>query len=257
MPPNESSIFCVVSLWYQIEKNIRNNARPQPSLGSHSWELQSQKWECRDRSTYTQNTVNKRVHKMLTWKTLRGKNHGSPQMLNYHYVKRIQQGGTEATTSCSHSSPGGGYNRESLCVSHSLSLSFSLSLSLSLSLCVTLCIAVTPNNSIHHHTLFALGYIYTNMTFGLFTNIVTNRLTETYFHLCRLHLVRGSQWACVIRFSPGLSLPGTHIPSGGTEIVIYETSRWLKYGAVLLADPIYASWHSWMRLAGLINFLSV
>ena len=138
-----------------------------------------------------------------------------------------------------------------------LSLSLTLSLSLSLSLCVTLCIAVTQNNSIHHHTLFALGYIYTNMTFGLFTNIVTNRLTETYFHLCRLHLVRGSQWACVIRFSPGLSLPGTHIPSGGTEILTYETSRWLKYGAVLLTDPIYASWHSLMRSTRLINFLFV
>ena len=51
---------------------------------------------------------------ILTWKPLKGKNHGSPQTPNYHYMRGIQSGDTKAMTSCSWSLPGGGYN----CVSN-------------------------------------------------------------------------------------------------------------------------------------------
>ena len=48
---------------------------------------------------------------MLTWKPKCGTNHGSPQTAENHYERRKQQWeSTKATTSCTPSSPHGGYN---------------------------------------------------------------------------------------------------------------------------------------------------
>ena len=82
-------------------------------------------------SFHTQKTGNekhdskeRKVHRRFTWKTQRGKNHGSPQAANCHYVRMYNSEFTEATTSCSHIfATGGGYNR-----GNDLFLSLSLSL---------------------------------------------------------------------------------------------------------------------------------
>ena len=68
----------------------------------------------------------KRRHKMLTWKPKCGKTTAAHRLQNDHYERRIQQWeSTVATTSCTPSSPHGGYNG-----GNDLSLSLSLSLSL-------------------------------------------------------------------------------------------------------------------------------
>ena len=105
--------------------------------------------------------------------------------------------------------------------------------SLSLSLTLTLCPPITLISLytiITTSLLFALGHIYTNMIFGLFTNIApVGPLGHIYIYFPSY----GE------RFSPGLqrsvltgsSLPGTHIPSGGTEILTgtsYDNKEWLQ-----------------------------
>ena len=84
--------------------------------------------------------------------------------------------------------------------------------------CVTLCIAITPTT-----TLFALGHIYTNMTFGLFTNIAPNGLTETCLHICPI--IRSE----VLTGPTSSGSPRAFIiPSGGTEIPTIRTqNNWL------------------------------
>ena len=83
-----------------------------------------------DKYTSTQTMRQKRVHSMFTWKSLRGKNHRSPQT-PIITMSKIQQRNTEATTSCSLPSPSGGYDRLN-------------KVSLSLSLTITLCATVPP-----------------------------------------------------------------------------------------------------------------
>ena len=82
-------------------------------------------------------------------------------------IAGLQQWGTKATTSCSLASPLGGYNRD-----NNLFLSISLSL---------------HSYSLHLIIKFALGHIYTNMTFGLYTNIAQVGLSGTYLHICPFH----------------------------------------------------------------------
>jgi hypothetical protein len=101
----------------------------------------------------------KRIHRILTWKTLRGKNHESPQTPNYHSVRRIQQGAQRQQP-----------------LAHNLRLAAvttetqSLYIALSLSLSLTHYTEVTPI-TLSSSFEFALGHIYTNMTFRLFTYI--------------------------------------------------------------------------------------
>ena len=76
-------------------------------------------------------------------------------------------GCTEATTSCTSTSPHGGYNRGN-------DLYVSLSLSLSLSCCHSLYSYALYTNLKSATTttfMFSLSHIYTYMTFGLFTHV--------------------------------------------------------------------------------------
>ena len=57
------------------------------------------------------------------------------------------------------------------------------------------------------HNKFSLSHIYTNMTFGLFTNIAPVSSKDIYLHICPFHWRicpfhwrRGSHRACNIRF---------------------------------------------------------
>ena len=73
-----------------MTRNMRTITRPQLSLRSCRLESKTHsKWEWREVHIHRDN---ERVHKMLTWKTLKGKNHGSPQTPNYHYVKEYNRG---------------------------------------------------------------------------------------------------------------------------------------------------------------------
>ena len=117
-----------------------------------------------------------------------------------------------------------------------------LFLSLSLSLTLTLTAALTSLLLSEKHSSnikqFALGHIYTNMTFGLFTNIASTALGNIFTdmsphpvsapHRTRIHIfIRLRSRVLFIRLSPGLpssgpcrvsiirSLPGTlHTGSG-------------------------------------------
>ena len=94
-----------------------------------------------------------------------GKNHGSPQTAENHYVRVTSMESTEATTSCTPSSLRGGYNR-----GNDLSLSLSLTLSM-------YTVTHTLYNQ-HHNNRVALSHIYTHMTFGLFTHMAPRSSLE-------------------------------------------------------------------------------
>ena len=100
---------------------------------------------------------------------------------------------------------------------------------LSHSLSILLCTAVTPitlynkNNNSTTQKVFALGHIYTNMTFKVFTNVAPMGSLEHIY----IYVPSSGEG-----FSPSLHYPvmtrsfspGTHIPSGGTEFLT-PTSR--------------------------------
>ena len=80
---------------------------------------------------------------------------------------------TEATTSCSRSSPQAAVTTEA---TTSSSLSLSLYTVTRYNLAQTR-MTTTPNK-------FALSHIYTNMTFRLFTNIASMNSQKTYLRIC-------------------------------------------------------------------------
>ena len=104
--------------------------------------------------------------------------------------------GSEATTSSSVSSPGGGYNRVSLCIS--------------LSLCTAVIhIQQYDNNStLITHKVIALSHIYTNITFRLFTNmsslpVLTGSVRSGFRISSSSHWVHPIRFLDLFRFSPG------------------------------------------------------
>ena len=75
-------------------------------------------------------------------------------------------GCTEATTSCTSTSPRGGYNG-----GNDLSISLSLSHSHVVTLCTVTLYTLTYKSATTTTFMFALSNIYTYMTFGLFTHL--------------------------------------------------------------------------------------
>ena len=141
---------------------------------------------------------------MLTWKTLRGKNHGSPQTPNYHYVKEYnrEHRGNDLLLTI--------FAWRRLQQRHGLYRSLSLSLSL--------CTIVTPmilyedhNNNYIYITLFALGHIYINMTLGLFTDIAPMGSQK---HIYIYVPSSGERFSLGLQHPvlTGSSLPGTRHP---------------------------------------------
>ena len=111
---------------------------------------------------------------ILTWKPKCGKNHGSPQAAEYTMREGYNDGSTEATTSCTSTSPHGGYNG-----GNNLFLSLSLCHSHSRSVSIHSFALYTYNYII----VFALSHIYTHMTFGLFTHMAS-RSSLAHIHVC-------------------------------------------------------------------------
>ena len=114
---------------------------------------------------YTQKkNSNEEMTQMLTWKTRIGKNHGSPQTAEIHYESKVTtMRCTEATTSCSPSSPHAAVTIEA-----------TSSLSLTLFHAVSVHTRYTTNFTNVSTTtskMLALSHIYTYMTFGLFTHV--------------------------------------------------------------------------------------
>ena len=130
----------------------------------------------------------------------------------------IQQGSIEATTSRSLPSSDGGYNKESLCIS----LTLSHSLSILLCTIVTLITLYNKNNNTTQK-VFALGHIYANMSFEVFTNVAPMGALE---HIYIYVPSSGEGFSSGLHYPvlTGSSSPGTHIPSGGTEFLT-PTSR--------------------------------
>ena len=125
-------------------------------------------------------------------------------------ISGLQQWSTEATTSCSLASPPGGYNR-----GNNLFLSLSI-------LCIQLRSELyrNNNNDTTNSTLytiqFALGRIYTNMNFKLFTNIaLVGSLEHIYIYVPS---IRGE----VLTGSATSS--SSHFPYGGTCFLTLLTS---------------------------------
>ena len=144
----------------------------------------------------------KKVHRMFTWKTqTKGKNHGSPQAANYHYARMYNSEFTEATTSCSRSSP-------QVAVTTEAATSFSLSLSIH---CYVLSLLLAPtreNDNNNSYYMFALSHIYTNLTFRQFTNIA---LMGSQKHIYEYVSSSGLDRVCTIRLSvAGDSSSGSH-----------------------------------------------
>ena len=113
----------------------------------------------------TENAQRKRGHRMLTWKTQQSwEKPRQPTDCRKSLWEEYNNGeNTEATTSCTPSSPHGGYSGGS-----DLSLSLTLTLSLSLYTVALYTHTTTFNNSKSvqlHMTVFALSHIYTHMTF--------------------------------------------------------------------------------------------
>ena len=90
MPPNEYSIVYVVCSDTRLMKTMRNITRPPPSHISFCFESNTENGNGR-KYTYT-HAIKERLHSMVTWKTLNGKNHRSPQDSKLALCKRIQQG---------------------------------------------------------------------------------------------------------------------------------------------------------------------
>ena len=105
-------------------------------------------------------------------------------------MRGLQRLGTETTISCSLASPAGGYNR-----GNDLSISLSL-------YTVTLYINIrnTTSTTHSHNNKVSLSHIYTNMTFGIFTNIAPESSMDIYLHTCPFHWRRGSHRAYNIWF---------------------------------------------------------
>ena len=109
------------------------------------------------------------MHRIFTWKTLNGKNHGSPQtpiITMFRCTVGEHKGNNLLLTVFA---TGGGYNGGN---------NLSLSLSLYAAALFTLAPTRMANTQNEQHTTqkFALGHIYTDMTFGLFTNIASRAL---------------------------------------------------------------------------------
>ena len=148
MPPNDSSISCVICsdtrlTWFQW-----GIARPRPSLET-LYENQTQKWDG-DECMYTHRENNRECTGCYA-ETLNEKNHGSPQTPNYQYKRGIQNGSTKATTSCTQSSPSSSYNRKVLVVAFR---------------CVCVCLwqfSTTVTTSMHHNNSgFPRSYLYSH-----------------------------------------------------------------------------------------------
>ena len=109
---------------------------------------------------------------MLTWKTQMWEKPRQPTDCRIHYEKGIQRWGyIEATTSCTRSSPHGGYNG-----GNDLSLSLTLSL-------YTHARQLLTTKMQQQHFMFALSHIYTHMTFGLFTHMAP-RGPQEHIYIC-------------------------------------------------------------------------
>ena len=132
-------------------------------------------------------------------------------------ISRLQQWGTEATTSCSLASPPSGYNK-----GNNLFLSLSL-----FSVCsCALNYRHNDNHTINYTSLtikFALGHIYTSMTFGLFTNMAPMGSLEHIY----IYVPSSGE-----RFSPGLQ----HPVLTGSSVAGYSTSTELLINSVLLTS---------------------
>ena len=122
---------------------------------------------------------------MLTWKPKCGKNHGSPQTVENHYERRKQQWeSTEATTSCTPSSPHTAVTmrQRPLSLSHSLSLSVTIhSYALfTYNATTTILIKVCPKSYLYTYDIQTI-YIYG-----------PKGLTRTHLHMCPFQPVGGS-----------------------------------------------------------------
>ena len=111
----------------------------------------------------------------VTWKTLIGKNHGSPQTPNYHNMRKVQseprRQRPRALYLCQPA-----VTPEYHPISHTLSLCRLLYNSYN---------NMTTTIQLHTHTeMIALSHIYTYMNLGLFTNIASIGLHKTYLQIC-------------------------------------------------------------------------
>ena len=149
--------------------------------------------ENRDVSTHY--TVKKRVHRILAWKTQIWVKTTTALKLQDITMPDLQWWGTEAMTSCSLSPPPGGYSR-----GNDLFLSLSLSSSYAQSY-------ITPTLH-HYYTKFYLSHIYTNMMFGLFTNIAPMGSQEHIY--IYVPSIEGEVLTGPATFG------SSHFPSGGT-----------------------------------------
>ena len=98
---------------------------------------------------------------MFTWKTLNGKNHGSPQTPNYHYVRKVYKRmcrGNDVMHTV--------FAWRRLQTKNALYISLSLSVYLNNNYTNNTTRMATRTNK-----MFDLGHIYTNMTLRLFTNL--------------------------------------------------------------------------------------
>ena len=120
---------------------------------------------------------------MFTWKTQQswGKT-TTAHKLQKITMRGIQRGeNTEATTSCTPSSPHGGYNGgNNLFLSHTHTLTLLLYTGSRYSHNTTI--------MFHTSTVFALSHIYTHMTFKLFTHMAPRGSLE-HIHMCPFQLV--------------------------------------------------------------------
>ena len=143
-----------------------------------------------NRDVSTHHTVKKRVHWMLAWKT--------------QIWEKPRQPSDCKISLCQIFTMMGHRDNDLLlpCFATRRLEQRQRPLPLSLSLCTLLrstsTLYIQPTNKI------SLGHIYTNMTFGLFTNVAPVGSMETYLHICPFHPRRGSYRACTIRF---FSLP--------------------------------------------------
>ena len=122
----------------------------------------------------------KGVHGMFYVENPNGKNHGSPQIPNYHDMRGIQSGDTKAMTSCSWSLPGGGYN----CVSNTqIKSNTEMEIEMKARTHITKGVHMmfyveNPNGktteALRLQTItISLSHIYTHVALGLFTNIAS------------------------------------------------------------------------------------
>ena len=154
-------------------RNTRNVARPQPSLESQKWEW-TRAYTKITQDVYVENPNREKPREPTDSK------------LSLYKKGKIRD--SEAMTSSSVSSPTGGYNKVSLCISHTLSLP--------LSLCYNM------NNNIQSDCPKSYLYLYKLRAIYKYS---LNRLTRNIFTDMSLFRVSPGllQFPNLFRFSPG------------------------------------------------------